>query len=102
MRYSQEVSFVKTIRKYDPEIGETVPVLDDVLATTKANITEISEERKRVVFGVVKERMKCIRTKRMFRIPNGYTHVQFDCGYWTVESLKDVGKSFTLIVKEAG
>lgn len=100
MIYSEKVSFVKAIKKYNPEISEQVLVVSEVLATTKANTTDISEERKRTVFGVVKERMKCVRTKRMFIFPVGYTHIQFNDRYWVVESLKDIGKSATLIVKE--
>ena len=97
MRYNTPVIFVRSGEKqYDPDSGEWIKG-KDIKDKKYANLTHMSAERQRTVFGDVKSDRRVIRLQRAY--PYQYDHIEINGERYELEKALDaaVGQSMAVV-----
>lgn len=97
MRYNIPVIFVRSgERQYDPDSGEWING-KDIKDKKYANVTHMSSERQRKVFGDVKSDRRIIRLQRAYKYQ--YDHIEINGERYELERTLDatVGQSMAVV-----
>ncbi len=96
MRYDTPLFFVKEGKKlYDPDVGAWVKG-ESVRTKKYGNITHMSAERQRVVFGDVKSDRYVIRLQRVYT--RAYDFIEIDGKAYTVDMERCPSSKQSLVV----
>ncbi len=100
MRYNIPLFFVKEGRKqYDPDLG--IWTTGESVRTKKyGNITHMSAERQRAVFGDVKSDRYVVRLQRAYT--KAYDFIEIDGKVYTVDTERCQSSKQSLVVTENG
>lgn len=76
MRYDEEVVFVtEGLEIYNPKTGDYIPGLQTEV-TKWANVSDLGEDRKVMLFGNIKEKTKVVRLNEVYKEPFDWIEVE--------------------------